>query len=215
MRIELAGQPLQLLPEGAVWWPARQALLVADLHLGKDQVFRRHGMAVPASVLESELERLDRLLAAHPARKLIVLGDLVHAPPETGERWPEVIARWRRRHADLAIGVILGNHDRALGAQLEAWEMTDLGHRCERDGLALVHETRLDRPEPGLSGHVHPVVQLRSGRERLRLPVFARREEHLVLPAFGRFTGGHDLGDNPDWQCLAAAGHRVIPLNSS
>jgi DNA ligase-associated metallophosphoesterase len=212
MRIELAGQILELLPEGAVWWPGHDALLVADLHLGKDQVFRRHGMAVPASVLDGELERLDQLLAAHPARELIVLGDLVHAPPEPGETWPDVVARWRRDHPGLAIGVVPGNHDRALAAQLAAWDMIDLGARHERDGLTLVHETNPDRPEPGLSGHVHPVARIRSGAERLRLPVFARRDQHLIMPAFGRFTGGYDLGDDRNWQCLAAAGHRVITL---
>jgi DNA ligase-associated metallophosphoesterase len=212
MRIEIAGQTLQLLPEGAVWWPARDALLIADLHLGKDQVFRRHGMAVPASVLEGELERLDQLLAAHPARELIILGDLVHAPPEPDETWPDVIAKWRRNRPALHIGVVLGNHDRALAGPLAAWGMTDLGHRCERDGLALVHEADLEAPAPGLSGHVHPVARIRAGSERIRLPVFARRDEHLILPAFGRFTGGHDLGDDRNWQCLAAAGHRVVAL---
>lgn len=212
MRIELAGQRLELLPEGAAWWPAHDALLVADLHLGKDQVFRRHGMAVPAGVLDGELERLDQLLAAHPARELIVLGDLVHAPPEPGEAWPEAVSRWRRDHAALTIGVVPGNHDRSIAGQLRDWQMDDLGFRHERDGLVLVHETNLDRPETGLSGHVHPVARIRSGPERLRLPVFARRGEHLILPAFGRFTGGHDLGADPAWQCLAAAGHRVVAL---
>lgn len=212
MRIDLAGQRLELLPEGAVWWPARDALLIADLHLGKDQVFRRHGMAVPASVLDGELERLDQLLAAHPARELIVLGDLVHAPPEPGEDWPEAIRKWRDDHPGLAVGVVPGNHDRALTAHLRTWKMTNLGARCECGGLTLVHATDLDRPQPGLSGHVHPVARLRAGPEHLRLPVFARRDEHLILPAFGRFTGGHDLSGNPAWQCLAAAGHRVVAL---
>lgn len=212
MRINLAGNRIELLPEGAVWWPAHEALLVADLHLGKDQVFRRHGLAVPSSVLDGELERLDQLLAAHPARELIVLGDLVHAPPEPGEDWPEAILDWRRQHDRLEIGVVIGNHDRALAAQLEAWSMANLGDRHRRDGLDLVHETSLERPGPGLSGHVHPVARIRSGPEHIRLPVFARRDQHLILPAFGRFTGGRDLGKHPQWQCLAAAGHRVVAL---
>jgi len=212
MRIELAGQDLELLPEGAAWWPSQNALLVADLHLGKDQVFRRHGMAVPAAVLDGELERLDQLLSAHPARELLILGDLVHAPPEAGECWPEAIRRWRGRHARLEIGVVVGNHDRALTSQLEGWSMANLGQRHEREGLVLVHETSLEQLQPGLSGHVHPVAPIRSGRERIRLPVFARRDDHLILPAFGRFTGGHDLSSEPAWQCLAAAGHRVIEL---
>ncbi len=36
-----AGKPVQLLPERALWWPAGQALFVADLHLGKAATFPR------------------------------------------------------------------------------------------------------------------------------------------------------------------------------
>lgn len=213
MQIELNDQSLELMPEGAVWWPDQETLLVADVHLGKDQVFRRHGMAVPASVLDGELERLDQLLAHRPARGLIVLGDLVHAPPEPGEDWPGVVERWRRQHDAIDIGVVLGNHDRALGRWLEEWGMNDLGERHAIAGLDLVHETDLQSPEPGLSGHLHPVARLRAGPDRVRLPVFARRHDHLILPAFGRFTGGFELGEDGRWQCLAAAGHRVVALS--
>lgn len=212
MELVLAEQRVELMPEGAVWWPDAAALLVADLHLGKDQVFRRHGMAVPASVLDGELERLDLLLAQRPARRLIVLGDLVHAPPEPGEAWPEVVGRWRREHPAIDISVVLGNHDRALSAWLAEWDIEDLGERHALSGLELVHETDLDTPAPGLSGHLHPVARLRAGPDRVRLPVFAHRAEHLILPAFGRFTGGCDLGRDARWRCLAAAGHRVVPV---
>lgn len=212
MELELGRQTLELMPEGAVWWPRRATLLVADVHLGKDQVFRRHGMAVPAAVLDGELERLDQLLIQRPARRLIVLGDLVHAPPEAGEDWPAVIERWRRQHDHIDVGVVLGNHDRALRDCLDRWRMDDLGEQHELDGLKLVHETDLDQPQPGLSGHLHPVARLRAGPDRVRLPVFAHRDDHLILPAFGRFTGGFELGAHRHWRCLAAAGHRVVPL---
>ena len=45
-----AGEPLVLLGARALYWPARQALLLADLHLGKADVFRRAGIALPAAV---------------------------------------------------------------------------------------------------------------------------------------------------------------------
>jgi DNA ligase-associated metallophosphoesterase len=212
MELILKEQRLELMPEGGVWWPDEAALLIADLHLGKDQVFRRHGMAVPASVLDGELERLDLLLAQRPARRLIVLGDLVHAPPEPGEDWPDVVARWRHQHARIDIGVVLGNHDRALSAWLSEWAIEDLGEQQDIAGLELVHETDLDAPRPGLSGHLHPVARLRAGPDQVRLPVFAHRENHLILPAFGRFTGGCDLGRDTRWRCLAAAGHRVVSV---
>ena len=43
-----AGESLVLLGERALYWPTRQALLIADLHLGKADVFRRAGIALPS-----------------------------------------------------------------------------------------------------------------------------------------------------------------------
>ena len=212
MDVVLAGRRLELLPQRAAWWPARRTLMIADVHLGKDQVFRRHGLAVPADVLADELARLDELLSARPARRLIVLGDLIHAPPAAGDTWPAAVADWRGKHSELEIGVIAGNHDRAIDELLRQWSMAALGGEVVVEGLTLRHAVDLAEPSPGLSGHVHPVARLRAGAESVRLPAFARRGEHLILPAFGRFTGGFDLGRHADWSSLAIAGDRVAAI---
>ena len=43
----MRGERLQLHADRALYWPARGRLLIADLHLGKGDVFRRAGIAVP------------------------------------------------------------------------------------------------------------------------------------------------------------------------
>ena len=48
-----AGEPLHLLPERALWWPAARVLFVADLHLGKAATYRALGQPVPAAALQS------------------------------------------------------------------------------------------------------------------------------------------------------------------
>jgi DNA ligase-associated metallophosphoesterase len=212
MEITLAEERLEMLPERALWWPSQRALLIADVHLGKDQVFRRRGLAVPAGVLDDALGELDALLKLRPAERLIILGDLVHAAPEPGESWPERVAGWRRRHAEVDMAVVLGNHDRALAPWLDAWDMRSLEARTRLGALTLVHEADTGAPRPGVSGHLHPVTRLRSGREHLRLPVFARYREHLILPAFGRFVGGFDMQALPGWRLYAAAGRQVLAL---
>lgn len=212
MKIDLAGNPLELLPQRAVWWPAARSLVVADVHLGKDQVFRRAGIAIPSSVLEAELAALDGLLQKRPADRLIVLGDWVHAPPTDGEAWPAAISAWRARHAQLAIELVLGNHDRDLPPWLSEWRMEGHQGPIKINGLELDHEVGYEPPVAGMSGHLHPVAWLRSGRERLRLPAFARSGDHLILPAFGRFTGGFDGLDRAYWSLYAVAGERVVDL---
>ncbi|MEE7547733.1 hypothetical protein HF319_12415, partial [Xanthomonas sp. Kuri4-1] len=48
VRQVLAGETVELLGDRALYRPARRALLIADLHLGKADVFRRAGIGLPA-----------------------------------------------------------------------------------------------------------------------------------------------------------------------
>ncbi|MGY6588657.1 MAG: ligase-associated DNA damage response endonuclease PdeM [Wenzhouxiangella sp.] len=217
LAIQLAGQAMHLLPDRAVFWPAQNALLLADVHLGKDTVFRRQGLAVPAGVLEKDLARLDALLSQTRADRLMVLGDWVHAPPLGDEHWPEQIEAWRARHGKLAIDLVLGNHDRQLSCWLERWQITPHAGALELEGLRLVHEPDDARGKPGLSGHLHPGIRLRQRRDSLRLPAFLLGGEHLVLPAFGRFTGLMDSVEFPTRRAFVTSGQQVheIPLGRS
>lgn len=215
MKIELAGQALGLRSDRAVWWPARRTAFVADVHLGKDQVFRRSGVPIPADVLDAELAALAALLADTGAERLIVLGDWVHAAPADDDAWPHAVAAWRQAHAALDLVLVAGNHDRGLQSWLHRWRMTRWSDGEELDGLALMHEVSLDDPPAGLSGHVHPVVRLGSRGDRVRLSAFARRNDHLILPAFGRFTGGGDGLERSGWSFYGIAGERVVDLSGA
>jgi DNA ligase-associated metallophosphoesterase len=212
LKLRIAGNLLQLMPERAVWWPGMRTAVVADVHLGKDQVFRRAGIAIPSAVLDAELNALDGVLCATRCERLLVLGDWVHAPPSDRERWPERVRAWRRRHRELAVDLVVGNHDRDIAPWLREWRITAHREPHSFGGLALFHEVDPAAPPAGLSGHLHPVAWLRAGRERIRLPVFARRDDHLVLPSFGRFTGGYDGLDPKHWRSYATTGERVVDL---
>src|SRR5436190_20499208 len=74
--VDFAGQSLRLLPDHAVYWPARNTLLVADLHLGKDAAFRTAGVPVPAGSTAKDLSRLSSLIGLSGAQRLVILGDL-------------------------------------------------------------------------------------------------------------------------------------------
>lgn len=212
MRLSLKGNALTLRPDGGVWWPALETALVADVHLGKDQIFRRSGIPIPGSVLTEELGRLDRLLTETGARRLVVLGDWVHGPPDPGDIWPLEVAQWRERHSGVAMDVVLGNHDRTLEGWLAHWNMTVWRKSLDLEGLDLVHEVDQADLVPGMSGHLHPCVRLKNRREVIRMRVFAHRQDHLILPAFGAFTGGFDLQPGRDWALVALAGEKLVAL---
>ena len=212
MQIELGPAQLTLLPDRAVHWPAQSAVLVADVHLGKDQVFRRQGVAVPAGVLDQDLSRLSSLVREAAAKRLLILGDWVHAQPEPGEPWADDITAWCAAMAPLKIDLVLGNHDRDLDPWLQRWGMQGHSDELELGGLKLQHEWTPDTTGPGLSGHLHPGVRIRSARENLRLPAFLRSSEHLVLPAFGRFTGLMEIEHFPATERYVTTGRRVLKL---
>lgn len=203
--IELAGEPVMLLSDRALYWPARERLLIADLHLGKGHVFRSAGIPVPTGGTERDLQRLDRLLAFTGARSLWILGDFLH-----GARSAGADAAWhafRHAHAGVDMGVVAGNHDRAFSAN-------DAGVHRLSDGVvdgpfAFGHEPREGGQHYWICGHVHPVVRIPAHG---RWPMFWVTEQLTVLPAFSAFTGGHALPLAQVRGSYACNGHALAPL---
>lgn len=196
-RITLAGEQLHLLPERAVWWPATGTLFVADLHLGKGAHFRARGLPVPHGTTGDTLDRLGLLLQRHAVQSLVVLGDFVHARDALTARRLPALQAWRVNHAHVTITLVAGNHDRPVShwpAGL-ALQVAREPHPLPPSALLAAHHPK---PVPGhavLAGHLHPAVTLAGpGGDRLRLPCFALREDLLVLPAFGAFTGASTHG---------------------
>lgn len=186
----LAGQALRLYADRALYWPAQRRLLVADVHLGKDDSFRAAGIALPAGGTRHDLDRLSALIEHSGAEALWFLGDLLHGPL-LDARWRNEWARFRARHAGLEMLLVEGNHDRAA-----ARAGLDIEHRRDpvEDGhspVVFAHAPRPAQEADGrlvVCGHLHPVVRVPGFRGRF--PAFVQAEHQLVLPAFSLFTGG-------------------------
>ncbi|KAF1016002.1 MAG: hypothetical protein GAK31_01486 [Stenotrophomonas maltophilia] len=182
--LRLGGEPVRLLGERALLWPAGRALLIADLHLGKADVFRRAGIGLPSGGTRDDLQRLQALVQAHDCQALWVLGDVLHGPVHRAA-WYQQWQAWREQNADLDVHVVRGNHDRQLphaGLRVQLHDDTRLGP------FLLCHEPRTCTDAHVLAGHVHPQVALPALRRRF--PAFWLREGSSVLPAFSAFTAG-------------------------
>ncbi|MET0582058.1 MAG: ligase-associated DNA damage response endonuclease PdeM [Pseudoxanthomonas sp.] len=183
--IELGGEPMRLLGDRALYWPARARLLIADLHLGKADVFRHAGIGLPAGGTLHDLDRLATLLAHTRATELWILGDVLHGPA-LASRWRESWEQWRAKHERLRIVALTGNHDRAL--RNAGLELTLAGAEVEDGPFALRHEPHPHPTLHVLCGHIHPLAALPGMRKRF--PSFWLRESMTVLPAFSHFTAG-------------------------
>ena len=78
VRFSFAGQELMALPQGALFWPLRHALIVADLHLEKASWFARLGQMLPPYDSIATLSDLTALVASTGACEVWCLGDSFH-----------------------------------------------------------------------------------------------------------------------------------------
>jgi len=209
--IEAGGLAIELLSERAAWIADSGSLLVADLHLGKAQSFRRAGVPVPTGTTAAMLARLDRLIERFAPRELVVLGDLLHGP--LSQRGPviDALAQWRVRHAAVGLRMVRGNHDHAAGDPPSHCGIEVIASPWRRDGIALCHDPEEVAPGFKIAGHLHPVVSLRSRTDRARVACFWLRADALVLPAFGEFTGGWPVQARAGEQLFVIAGREVMP----
>ena len=208
--ILLAGEPVHLLAQLALWWPAQGTLFIADLHLGKAATFRARGIPVPAGTTQGNLDRLSALLQGLPVRRLVVLGDFLHAAQARTPSVLAALADWRLRHAALEVVLVRGNHDSHAGDPPSALGISVVDEPWRLGPFAGCHYPQEAPACHVLAGHVHPAVVLRGpGRDALRLPCFAVHAGFTLLPAFGLFTGMASLPPGPGLQCFAVGGGRV------
>jgi DNA ligase-associated metallophosphoesterase len=183
-----AGETFVAGPEGALYWPAQQALLVADLHLEKASWFARLGQFLPPYDSQATLSALAREVERCGATRLYCLGDSFH--DRFGcDRLPAA-AR------DLLVAMtsaldwvwIVGNHDPGFSDHCGG----RLADELEVAGIVLRHEAVRDDPKPEMSGHFHPKLRLNLHGRRVSRRCFVVSQTKLILPAFGSLTGGLD-----------------------
>ena len=77
VRFSFSGHELMALPQGALFWPARRALLVADLHLEKASWFAKGGQMLPPYDSIATLADLELIVASTGAEEIWCLGRLL------------------------------------------------------------------------------------------------------------------------------------------
>jgi DNA ligase-associated metallophosphoesterase len=196
------------LPQGALFWPARNALLVADLHLEKASWFARLGQMLPPYDSIATLGDLTALAASTGATEVWCLGDSFH-DRHGCDRLP---ARAREMLIALTGATrwtwITGNHDPGFadhcgGAVVE---------EAEVDGLLLRHEAEPDEIRPELSGHFHPKLRISHRGRQVSRRCFVATRRKLILPAFGSLTGGLDAAHPEIVRAVGEPAEALVPL---
>ncbi len=199
-----------LHPLKVLYWEEKEALLAADVHLGKVSHFRKSGIAVPVEKMKEDLIKLTHLLDEYQPKTVYFLGDLFHSDYNNEASYLEDLIR---EFSDVRFHLITGNHDLPAFRDKMA-ESLQIHDRLEIDGFLLTHEP--DDSSANLfqfCGHVHPAVRLKGpSKQQIKLPCFYLTDKRLILPSFGSFTGNKVLKPEKGSRVYVVADTKVLEV---
>lgn len=202
------GHTLRAAGPDALFWPARRALILADLHFEKASWYARFGQMLPPYDSAATLARIAGLVARCDPAEIWCLGDSFHDGDGPGRLTPEALTALEAAAAGRRWTWITGNHDPAPAGLAIGTVMAE----ARVDGLILRHEAVPGEARPELSGHFHP-----KWRARLRGRSIARRcfvigGNRLILPAFGALAGGLDARAPVIAGLVGPDAHALVPV---
>ena len=186
----LCGEELLLLREKAIIWPAKKALIIADLHLGKVTHFRNAGIPLPKEIEKDNFDRFSYLLLNNDIEVVYILGDLFHS--DYNDQWARFI-EFLSLFPDLQFHLIMGNHDIL---SVDNYQADNLKTYIELDcpPFSFTHKPSQHPKLYNMCGHIHPSIIMKGkGLQQLRLACFHFGAESAILPAFGAFTGTYNI----------------------
>ncbi len=189
--IEVAGEAALLDMSGALYLPAHETLLVADLHFEKGSSFAaRRGVMLPPYDTRETLDALKDVVARLDPRRVIALGDSFHDVGGPGRLGDEERATLQDVQAGREWVWVTGNHDRILPETIGGTVVAEM----TLGALTLRHE-----PDPGetaeVAGHLHPVGKVVMRGRSTRRRCFLTDGQRCVMPALGAYAGGLNACD--------------------
>lgn len=215
IKLNFIGEQVALLPEKALWLPDLKSLVVADVHWGKIDHFRRAGIPVPVKGNDKNAETLIALITHYKPKCVIFIGDLFHSVYNDG--W-ETFGQVRRSFPHCAFDLVIGNHDILSERQYKRHDITIHRNSLQVKNLFFTHDP-LDKILDGLfnvAGHIHPGAHLvGTGKQSVTLSCFHIKDYQCILPAFGSFTGLAIVKPKIGEKIFVIADRKVMAMNES
>lgn len=194
---------------------AGDTLVVADLHIGKEEELQRAGFNLPSQAKRMGDETV-ALVEAHRPERLVLLGDVKHQfPRSTGLERREVPRFFDRVEGLVSeVHLVPGNHDGNISHILPRWVSLHGAEGFRLGDVGFVHghawpSVEVMEARVLLLGHNHPTILFpdRLGfrhirRCWIRAPFSGEDERYsklpqelVILPAFNEFSGGTTMNE--------------------
>jgi uncharacterized protein len=212
MQLDIGKHTYQFLNEKAIFRAYDQTLIIADLHLGKAQHFRKHGIYLPQQSAERDYERLTDLIHSLNPKRIILLGDLFHS--DVNHEWT-MFCDVVNTHKKIEFILVLGNHDILKEEHYNQVCLKIVKGQLEEEDIVFSHHPLKKVPKNKfcMAGHIHPgVVLYGKGKQSVKLPCFYLLKNQLVLPAFGSLTGLQLITKEKEGRVFVITTHIVMEV---
>jgi DNA ligase-associated metallophosphoesterase len=206
--LSFAGETFLATASGALFWKAREALLVADLHLEKASWFARLGQLLPPYDSHATLTALADEVERTGATRLYCLGDSFHDRFGCDRLPADSRALLEQLTGRLDWTWIVGNHDPGFADHCGG----TIVEESEAGGIVLRHEALGSDTRPEISGHFHPKLRLNLNGRRIARRCFVASDRKLILPAFGSLTGGLDARHPEIVRAISGEAVALVPV---
>lgn len=208
-----AGKENELLPhvwaiDLALWIEREQALVLADLHLGYEEMLNQQGVFVPRINFKETKGRIEgRILKEVQPHTIVINGDLKHEFGAISQQeWREVIEMLEFLETLCEKMVLVrGNHDTILGplAKWRGLEIVKNGHYIKKEKLLVCHgdavpaTKEFKQAKTIVIGHGHPALSIRERFKRETSKCFLlgkfRSKNLIVQPSLLSLYTGTDV----------------------
>lgn len=188
--VHVAGERLMLDPAGVLHWPARRLLCVSDLHFEKGSAFAVRGRLLPPYDTRETLARLLPLLRRYRPERIVFLGDSFHDDGGAARMAAQDRAVLVHALSGVEAVWVAGNHDPAPPMGLPGLAVAELA-----EGPLVFRHVPAAGASGEVAGHLHPKATAPTRAGGVCRACFVADPRRVLLPAFGAFTGGLDVGD--------------------
>jgi len=207
--LSFAGETFYPTADGALFWAAQQALLVADLHLEKASWFARLGQFLPPYDSHATLTALAAEVERTGATRLLCLGDSFHDRFGCDRLPADARELLTTLTSTLDWTWIVGNHDPGFADHCGG----TIADEVQLAGIILRHEAVRGDTRPEISGHFHPKLRLHVKGRHVSRRCFVASASKIIMPAFGSLTGGLDAHHPEIMKSVGSNAAALVPVS--
>jgi len=181
-------------------------LILADLHLGYEELLNLQGVMIPKFQYKKITERIEKILSIHSPENIIINGDLKHEFGRISKQeWDETLnfidflgKRFKK------IILVKGNHDTLTEKILKKKKIKVCENYIIKEILIThghkipeISKTQMDKIETIVIGHDHPCVGIIENTRVEKVKCFLsgkwKNKNLIVMPSFNFISEGTNI----------------------